>query len=188
MGSEHATISVDLITRDCWYSGSLANRGFRLADVLNERTSDTLTMHDTVSGVVGTSSANVHWKEVLLRKNGILMAIPKGSYEAPLRRQNNFVERNRYGAMIVLPGHVISGIVYLPPRGSAMMLLDENSTMSGFIAVTDVTVHSSIHSFPAPRLGVAIVQRKFIESLQLTPQSLPRHEEEEKVPEALSLP
>lgn len=176
MNSEKATMQADVITRDCWYAGEVANQGFRLADVLNEATTDILKMYETVTGIVGCEAANVRWKEVLLRKRNILMALPKGSHEAPIRRQNNFLDKNRYGAMIVLPGHVLSGIVYLPSRGNPLMLMEEASTLSSFIAVTDVTIHNSIHGFGSSHLKVAIIQRSFIESVQLTPKQLSKQE------------
>jgi len=176
MSNDEATILVDVITRDCWYSGSVVHRGFRLTDILNDGTSDILTMFDAVTGIVGTGTANVRWKQVLLRKDRVLMAIPKGSHEAPIRRRNNYLEKNQYGAMIVLPGHLISGIVHLPSRGKPAMLLEENSTLSGFMPVTDVTVHNSNHDFAATRFNVAIIQRRFIESVQLTLQRLPKRE------------
>jgi len=174
MGSDQTAVQVDVITSGCWYSGSIYNQGFRLAEVLNDGTADILTMHNTVSGIEGCGSASVRWKEVLLRKNRIVMAIPKGSHEAPIRRQNNFLEKNRYGAMIVLPGHILSGVVYLPSRANPLMMLEDNITMPSFIGITEVTIYSSVHEFPEPQLKVAIICRQFIESVQLTPHKLAR--------------
>ncbi|MBN2473461.1 MAG: hypothetical protein JXB62_02545 [Pirellulales bacterium] len=176
MQGEQTTTSVDVITGQCWYTGEVTTRGFRVADVLNDATVDTLTMRDTVTGLIGNGSASVRWNLLYLRKSGIFMVIPKGTHEAPIRRANNYVAKDRFGAMIALPGHLLSGIVHLPSRSTPLTLLEEGSTLSPFLALTEVTVHSSTHNLAASRLGVVLVQRRAIESVQLTAQRLPKRE------------
>lgn len=174
MGNEQVTTPVDVITRDCRYTGSVATRGFRLSDILSDQRTDILEMHETLTSVAGTRSTDVRWKEVFLKKNSILLVIPKGKYEAPIRRRNNYVERHRYGAMIVLPGHILSGIVHLPARTNSWMVLDEDAALPSFIGVTDVTVHKSIYDFIPAHCDVVILRRHSIESAQLTARPLPK--------------
>lgn len=174
MSSTQGTAPVEVITEYVRYTGSVANRGYRVSDILNESNTNVLEMLDAVTSVGGAPASDVRWKQIFLKKNRILLVIPKGSYEAPIRRSNNYVEKHHYGAMIILPGFVLSGIVHLPSKGSPLMLMDENSALPSFIGVTDVTVHASSHGFGPSRCDAVILRRQFIESMQLTAQPLPK--------------
>ena len=179
MQSEQATMLVDVITRHCRYSGSVAHRGYRLADVLRDPSTDVLEMNQTlVSTAAGT---DVRCERIFLKKNSILLAIPKGEYEAPTRRLQRYKHKDRYEAMIVLPGHILSGVVRLPGRVVPRMLLDEgNDTLPSFIGVTDVTIHGAIHGLAPSRCDVAIIRRQCIESVQLAAKPLRKPEEGDK--------
>jgi hypothetical protein len=110
---------------------------------------------------------------MFLKKKDLLLVIPRGSHEAPIRRRNNYQKKERYGAVIALPGLVISGIVHLPPRASPWILLDKNAALPRFFGLTDVTIHSSIHRSAPAQCQTAILQRDAIESMQLTDKPLP---------------
>ena len=167
---------VEVITQDCRYAGSLATRGQRVSDVLSDSTTEVLEMRETLTSVVGACSTDVRWKQVFLKKDRILMVVPKGNYEAPSRRRDRYVAKPRYGAMVILPGNVLSGILYLPPRSNPLMLLGKESPLPKFMGMTDVTIHNSVHGFETSHFDVVIVRRFAIESVQLTAQPLPKQE------------
>jgi hypothetical protein len=174
--SEQDGTPVDVITQHHRYAGLVVNRGYRLSDILGDGNREVVEIRETRASTGGTRSADVRCRQVFLKKENILLVVPKGKYEAPIRRRNNFVGKDRYAAVIVLPGHVLSGIVHLPPRAIPSMLLDESSPLPGFIGVTNVTVHSSISDFAPPHCDVVIVRRGSIEAVQLTAQPLPKPE------------
>lgn len=176
MPGDQEITAVEVITRNCRYTGLVPTQGYRVSDILSDPSTDMLEMRETLTSVVAGRPTEVRWKQLVLKKDRILLVIPRGGYEAPTRRRNRYVEKHRYGAMIVLPGHVLSGIVHLPPRTTPLMLLDEESSLPTFMGVTGVTVHSSIRGLGASRLEVAIVRRSSIESVQLTAQPLPKRE------------
>lgn len=177
MPDEQAITPVDVITRHCRYTGSVATRGFRLSDLLSDSRTSILEMRAALSTLAGDRSRDVRWKEVSVKKDRILLVIPKGSYEAPVRRRNYYQKKHHYGAMIVLPGCVLSGIVQVPSRATALTLLDETGPLPSFIGVTDVTVHGSVHDLLPSRCDVVILRRQAIESIQLTDQPLSRQEQ-----------
>lgn len=176
MPGDQEITPVEVITRDCRYTGSLATGGHRVSDVLGDSTTQILEMRETLTRVVGSRSSDVRWRQVYVKKDRILMVIPKGSYEAPSRRYNRYVDKPRYGAMVIIPGNVLSGILHLPPRASPLMLLGEASMLPSFMGMTDVTVHNSIHGVGGSHFEVVILRRLSIESVQLTGQPLPRQE------------
>lgn len=173
MADERAVTPIDVITLYGRYSGSVVTRGYRLSDILSDQNSAVLDMWETLTTLAGDSSREVRWKEVVLRKNDILMVIPKGNHEAPIRRRNYHQKKHRYGAMIALPGCILSGIVHLSARATAVSVLDQNSPFPAFIGVTDVTIHGSTHGLLPPQCNVAIIRRQAIESIQLTAAPLP---------------
>lgn len=173
---QQETTPVEVITRQHCYTGSLVTRGYRVAEVLSDPNTDILEMRQTVVGAVGVRSTDIRCRQMFLKKDGILLVIPKGDHEAPTRRLNNYVEKDRYGAIIVLPGYILWGLLHLPPHAVPSTLLAENSTLPSFIGVTDVTVHSSIGGSAVLRCKVAILGRQFIESVQLAARPLPKPE------------
>ncbi len=176
MPGDQTITPVELITQHCRYTGSLATRGQRVSDVLSDSNTEILEMWETLTGVVGACSTDVRWKQIYLKKDRILMVIPKGSYEAPARRCDRYVDKPRYGAMVILPGNVLSGILHLPQRATPLMLLDDNTALPGYMGMTDVTVHNSVHGLGGSRFDVVILRRSAIESVQLTAQPLPKQD------------
>lgn len=174
MTGKQGTTPIEAITEYARYTGSVANRGYRVSDILNDANTNVLEMQDVVTRVAAAQAADVRWKQIFLKKDHLLLVIPKGSYEAPVRRSNNYVEKHHYGAMIILPGFALSGIVHLPSQGSPLLLLDEENSLPGFIGLTDVTVHASSHGFGPSHCRTVILRRQFIESMQLTAQPLPK--------------
>ncbi len=170
MIDEQALAAVDVITQSCRYRGFVPTRGQRLSEVLGDPNSGVLRMTETLTTVAGSSSSDVRWKDVSVRKDDILLVIPTGDHEAPARRRNHYVKKHRYGAMIVLPGFVISGIVYLSSRVSVVTMLDESSSLPSFLGLTDVTVHRSGDGLLRAQYDVAIVRRPAIEAIELTDQ------------------
>ena len=174
--SDQATTLVDVITQHCRYTGSVENRGYRIADILSDPSSDILEMREARVNTGGAAGTDVRCKQILLKKSRILLVIPKGTYEAPIHRLHRYVEKDRYGAMIVLPGYILSGIVHLPARTLPWVILDKDTTLPSFIGVTDVTVHSAVHGFAPLQCDVAIVRRQSIESVQLAAKPLQKSE------------
>ncbi len=170
MIDEQALAAVDVITQSCRYRGFVPTRGQRLSEVLGDPNSGVLRMTETLTTVAGSSSSDVRWQDVSLRKDDILLVIPTGDHEAPARRRNHYVKKHRYGAMIVLPGFVISGIVYLSSRVSVVTMLDASSSLPSFLGLTDVTVHRSGDGLLPAQCDVAIVRRPAIEAIELTDQ------------------
>jgi hypothetical protein len=180
MSGNQMMTPVEVITRHCRYTGSLCTRGQRVSDILGDANTDVLEMHETLTGIVGAHSADVRWRRLFLKKKQILLVIPKGEYEAPAHRCTRYVDKPRYGAMLILPGTVLSGILHLPPRTTALTLLDEHASLPSFMGITDVTVHNSIHSPGTAQFDVVIFRRLSIEAVQLTAQPLPKRETAEE--------
>jgi hypothetical protein len=176
MAGDQMITPVEVITRHCRYTGLLATRGQRVSDVLSDSNTNILEMRETLTSIVGAQTTGVRWKQIYLKKGGILMVIPQGAYEAPSRRCDRYVEKPRFGAMVILPGTVLSGILHLPPRTTPLMLLKDDVTLPSFMGMTDVTVHTSIHGLDASHFDVVILRRLSIESVQLTAQPLPKQE------------
>ena len=174
---EEGFTPVAVITRDHRYSGMLANRDFRIADILNDHNSDLLEMYDVLAIGTGTPAREVRFDQVVLKKDAVLLVVPQGTHEAPARRRNRYVERDRYGAMIGLPGYILSGVLHLPSMPIPSLLLAENSMLQNFLGMTNTTTHSSLHGLLPTQCDVVIVQRRAIESVQLTAQPLSRSEE-----------
>ncbi len=172
--TDRITTPVEVVTRHHRYAGLVMNRGSRIADMLNDSSSDILEMSETVAGTGGESSGLVRSEHFFLKKDRILLAIPKGPYEAPEKRFNRYKESCRYGAVIVLPGCVLSGILHLPRLSVPSVLLTDETSFPSFIAMTHVTVHDSMLPLTASQFDVVIFQRPCVEALELSAQPLPR--------------
>jgi len=88
MPSQKTIIAVDLITEHHHYSGLVYAEGRRLADVLTDHGLDVLEMNQVTLTTVGARPSEFKLEKMLVKKNRLLMAIPKGSYEAPINHNN----------------------------------------------------------------------------------------------------
>lgn len=160
---------VEVYTDGHCYSGLVLNRGYRLADLLNDPASELIEMRNVqVTQPMNESSDPMTFDELLLKKESIYLVFPTGTtYEAPVRRLYTYVEKPQYRAQIVMPGHVLIGVVHLPERANPMFLLSPQSTIASFVAVTDVTVRRSIPSSPRIQMKTVICRRQYIQALHL---------------------
>lgn len=159
---------VDAVIEHYRYTGLVATRGWRLAEVLNDGSTSIVELEQVVIQSVAHGRELLRCDSMVLRKDAILLAFPHGEHEAPIRRANNRVEKRQFGAVVTLHEAVLSGLVHLPDRSTARMLLAEDSTLPRFIAITNVAVHSAPQGLMPARCGVIIVQRKFIEAAELS--------------------
>lgn len=168
MTDQPETAAVDAITHYHRYSGRMVTRGFRIADVLNDSNSDLIEMHGVSTTAKAAVAREVRYDQVFLNKRHLLLVVPTGDYEAPMARRNKYVEKERYGAMIAVPGYTFTGILHLPIRSDAVTILGENTSLPAFLGLTGASVHVSLHEFLRPQCDVLILRRHAIESIQMT--------------------
>lgn len=165
---------VEIITHHHRYCGLVPISGHRIADVLADSRTDLFELRKAVVSTIGSREKGMKFEEVSLKKNCILMVLVHGEHEAPVRRRNNYVERECYGAVIVLSGYVLSGVLHVSSRPAPSWLLTQNSALPSFLGMTNVTFHSSMDDRLPAECGVAIVQRQFIEAVDLGARPLPK--------------
>lgn len=178
MGDEDHTALVDVVTASHRYSGRLVSRGYRIADVLCDTQTDIVQMFDVVVTSAGGSSS-IRCGDLLLVKEQILVALPRGGHEAPTRRLNKFTRQDQYQAIVVLPGHILSGLLHLPSRTTSATLLAKDVSLPSFLAMTQVTVHDGPGGLMPAACQVALVKRAAISAVELGPPfapSLPTNE------------
>lgn len=171
MNNQPSTTRITAVTRSHRYCGLVETRGRRVADLLNDGNTAVLPMADVAIADNGKREAEFHCEELLLRKRDILVALLSGEHEAPVRRNNNRTQRRHYGAVILLPGLAISGIAHMPGRVLPQTLVQEDTILAPFVAVTDVAVHSSAYEGLPAETALAVVQRQWIEAYQLSPEA-----------------
>lgn len=175
MSNEQNFTAVDVITSTHWYAGQVAHRGRRIADLLADSNTEIFELRRAVASSVGDHSTKVPFDQLWLKKQDVLMLVLQGTHEAPESRRNHYVSKARYGATFVLPGYIISGILHLGSDAVPARLLTDNSTLASFLGMTRVTVNSSIDDRLTGNCEVVLVQRRFIQAVQLTEKPLPKH-------------
>ena len=180
MSREQQTASAEVITQHHQYFGLITSGGQRLADVLSDPARDLVELEHTLVRTAGRPT-EIRCRHLLLLKREVLMVIPKGGHEAPIRRHNNFQAKHPYGVILVLPAYVLCGVAHLPQRANPWMLVDESSGLPSFFGLTDVTMRSSPHSVVDIHHETVIVHRQRIESLELSDRPLPKLGPSEKV-------
>lgn len=166
MSSEQTIVTI--LSEDYIYTGKVLTKGYRLADLLNDQTTEVLEMIDlSVALPSGSEAESLRCDELILRKESILLVIPRGSYEAPVRRLYNYVVKHRYEAKVILPGVFVTGTLHLPSRATSWMLVSRTSSTPSFVAMTDVKFKSRWSQFDTVRSDVVIFNRKSLEGLYL---------------------
>ena len=176
MPGQNTIIAADLITEHHHYSGLVHAEGRRLADVLGDHNLNVLEMHQVTLTTIRTEPFKFKLERVLVKKDHVLMAIPKGSYEAPISRSNNYRKKGQHDATIVLAGHVLNCVVHMPALVKPWALVDNESDLPAFFGVTDVTLHSTSQAVVPARCETAIIRRQAIESIELSTVPLPNRQ------------
>jgi hypothetical protein len=173
MTTSATIIATELITEHHHYAGLVHADRCRLADVLADHNLRVLEMNQVTLNAIGAQGIELKLEKMLVKKDHVLMAIPKGAYEAPISRANNYRKKDRHSATIVLAGHVLSCVIYLPALSKPWALVDQKSDLPAFFGVTDVTFHSSSHALIPEKCDTAIIRREAIESMEVSSMMLP---------------
>jgi hypothetical protein len=167
--SESQAILVDCISLHHHYRGWLRTNGGRLSDELSNVQSDSVVLRDVQITAAGRNTPSLECSELTLLKERILIAMPRDSHERPAaQRLTRFQKKDRHGIVVVLPGHLLSGVIQLPKRSVSWSILRESGALQRFIGITDVTVHSAVFRLMPQTCPVAIVQRDAVEAIELT--------------------
>ncbi len=167
--SESQAILVDIISLHHHYRGWLRTSGARLSDELSDARSDSLVLRDVQITAAGRNAPSLECSQLTILKSRILIAMPQDSRERPTtQRLDKFQKRERHGVVVVLPGHLISGVMQLPSKSISWSALKEGGAVQRFIGLTDVTVHNAVFRLTPQVCPVAIVQRDAIEAIELT--------------------
>ena len=176
MSTKDTIIAAELITEHHHYSGLVHAEGRRLADVLADHSLDVLEMNQVTLSTMGARAIGQKLEKMLVRKDRVLMAIPKGAYEAPVSRSNNYQKKGRHNATIVVAGHVLSCVIYMPALSKPWALVNQKSDLPAFFGVTDVTLRSSSHDLIPEKCNTAIIRREAIESMEVSATALPNRQ------------
>lgn len=170
MTQDTALVSAEIFTPSHRYIGKVATRGSRLADFLNNTTTEVIEMRDvTVLQPTNPLAQPLTCAHLHLKKDVILVAVPTGHYEAPSRRLYSYIEKNQHSAHVSLRGCCLLGTLHLPDGANQWYLLGESTTVPSFIPITDVAVQFAAPGTETLRMRVAIFRRQHIESLFIAP-------------------
>lgn len=171
--SESQSILVDCITLHHHYRGWLRTNGVRLSDELSNMQSDSIVLRDVQITAAGHSAPSLKCADLTLMKDRILIAMPRDTCEgSPGGRINKFQKKDRHGVVIVLPGHLLSGVMQLRKVAVPWPLLKESGSLQRFIGVTGVTIHNAVFRLTPKECPVAIIQRDAVEAIELTTSPL----------------
>lgn len=168
-----------VVTRDHQYRGEIVIRGRRLADVLSDPHWDMVEMCNARLRVADAEQPEVSCGQLLVAKTEILMVVPQGPHEAPIRRHNNYQPRRFYPVTVVLPGYVLTAVAHLPERASPRTLVDDSAGLPTFLGLTEVTLHGTASLLVGPKCDTVIVNRRRIEAAELSQRPVPKPEPEQ---------
>ncbi len=167
--SESQTILVDCITLHHHYRGWLRANGTRLSDELSNGQTDSLILRDVQITAAGHNAPSLECSELTLLKDRILIAMPRDAHERPAtQRLDKFQKKDRRGVVVVLPGHLISGVMQLSRTSVSWSAIRESGAVPPFIGLTDVTIHNAVFRLTPQTCPLAIVQRDAVEAIELT--------------------
>ena len=171
--TESQSVLVDCITLHHLYRGWLDTNGNRISDELSSVASDFITLKDVQITGAARNTPSVECSVLTLQKNRILVAMPRDSHErSGNQRINKFQKKDRRGVVVVLPGHILSGVVQLPKTSASWTAIRKNGAVQPFFGLTDVTVHNAVFRLTPHHCPVAIVQRDAVEAIEIAASSL----------------
>jgi hypothetical protein len=166
--AESQSILVDCITLHHHYRGWLSTNGTRLSDELSSPQNDSVALKDVAITAAGRNAPSLECSEITLLKERILLAMPRDSHERPAgQRLSKFQKKDCHGTVVVLPGHLLSGVIQLPRGTHSWAVLRKSGALQRFIGITDVRVHNAVFRLTPEECPVAIVQRDAVEAIEL---------------------
>ncbi len=167
--AESQTILVDCITLHHHYRGTVSINGVRLSDLLSDSRSDSIVLKDVRITAAGHSVPSLECSQLTLQKDRILIAMPQGQNDRPAtQRLDKFQKKDHHGVVVVLPGHILSGVIQLPKASVSWSGLRESGTVQRYFGLTDVTVHNAVFRLAPQNCPLAIIQRDAVEAVELT--------------------
>jgi hypothetical protein len=164
--SESQALLVDFITLHHHYRGRLRNKGVRLSDEMSDARTDCLVLRDVQITAAGKNTPAIECEELSLEKRSILVAIPQNGGQTPAQRLSKFQKKQRHGVVVVLPGHLMSGVMQVPRASVYWSTLKESGVLQPFIGLTNATIHNAVFRLTPRSCPVAVVQRDAIEAIE----------------------
>lgn len=163
-------IPVVLLVGDHWISALIANEGKRLQDLLNDKTSEHLTLADARLYLTAemTEAAAVLPKAVVPKDNIVFAMITDDHHEAPRKRANSFIRKELFEVYLTIPSMEVKGFVHLhqrsDPSGFLTRLAKDNIT---FFPVTQSAVSAVGPLAEASHAPVTLVNRLHVDIFYL---------------------
>jgi hypothetical protein len=155
-----------LITSDHWYSCSLANRGQRLLEVLNDVQSEFLQVTDVKVFRHRSQDCVATLPSAVIPKGTIRLAIPtEGKHEALEKRRYAFVEKEHRTVFLVLAGYEISGTFHARGLGDPLAILTYESAR--FLPVAQASISPVPDGGEALNAAVVLANKNFISLLKV---------------------
>lgn len=163
-------ISVVLVVGDHWVSGLVSADGRRLLDMLNDKTSEFLTLTEArlYLAVEMTEPAATLPKAIVPKANIVFAMLLDESHEAPRKRATSFTRKEAYETYMTVPSLEIKGYVHLLQRADpAGFMLKLAKDGLSFFPVT-LSAVSTVGPFGEPTAApVTLVNRAHVDLFYL---------------------
>lgn len=132
---------VELITHEHRFKATVYTRGQRLLDILNDRTTDYLSINDVeVYRYSAPNDCVATFSEAIIRKEDLQLAIITGEkHEAPTRRLFGFVQKIPYHVFLTVPGYEVRGKIHLTREQKAESVAVLSRETGTFFPITSAT-------------------------------------------------
>ena len=159
-------LSAIVVTNEHLLSGQVSARGRRLIQVLNDTTTDFVSMQNVrVMRRAGGACVATLPSAMVLKRN-IALAIPANDqHESPEKRRDNFVHKRRFNAFLIVKGYEIRGQVCL--KGTEDPLAALCHELGAFFPVPGGSVAFSGTSCDEQHRQVIVVNREYVSVFHL---------------------
>lgn len=164
-------IPVVFLVGDHWISGLVSHEGRRLQEILNDKTSEYLTIHEVrlYLSMEMTEPVAQLPRATVPKANVIVAMLADDTHENPRRRAASFVRKDTYLVYLTIPRMEIKGHVHLTQRsdpGTFLVRLAKEGT--SFFPVTQSTV-SAVGPLAEPtEAAVTLVNRAHVDLIYLS--------------------
>ncbi len=155
--------AVILITYEHRFTGQVPTGGRRLLDILNDRTTEYLHIHDVqVFRSTDTGTCIAAFPEAVVRKADLsLVLITTEKHEAPEKRLYGFVPKKLYHVFLTVPGYEVQGRLHLTASSPEPVAVLARET-SEFFPITQATVSQVDGAAGTLQVPVIIVNKTSI--------------------------
>ncbi len=166
------SVTTHIITQGLLIECNVVTRGLRVLELLNDPTTDYISLHDFKAYRIGAKTPIRTSQEAIVRKDNInFIVLDANRHETPERRAIAYAAKDQYEVFLTVRQYGIQGRIHMKGTPDPIAYLKRDTGM--FLPVTDAQVFLSGAEPTSTATQTVIINKEKIDLFQLSNEMPP---------------